>query len=89
MKFPRLGSPTQAAIEHYNLFHPDFAASLSGEDRLLIDLECLSEYNKMEIEAQNKARKDSEFSKSYPGAEPFPDQETRWARAMAATKKVD
>ena len=87
LKFPRLGTPTQAAIEHYKLFHPDFVKSLTGEDLLQLDLACLSEHNRLEAEAYEKQKNDSNWSSKHPGAEPFPDNATMWERATAAVEE--
>jgi hypothetical protein len=84
LKFPKLGTPTQAAISHYNLFDPDFVKSLTGEDLLKLDLECLYEHNQREIDQLEKSQKDSEFKSKHPGAENYPDQATRWEKAKIA-----
>jgi len=62
--------------------------SLSGIDRMILDMECLSEYNRREKEAYEKDRKDSSFKGAHPGAENYPDKETMWQKAIQATKKV-
>ena len=87
LKFPRLGAPTQAAIEHYKLFHPDFVNTLTGKDLLHLDLACLAENNRLEAEAYEKARKDSNFKNEHPGAENYPDRETMWEKAKRAAQK--
>ena len=82
-----LGTPTQA-FRHYNIFSDEFMDSLSGIDRMILDMECLSEYNRREKEAYEKDRKDSSFKGAHPGAENYPDRETMWQKAIQATKKV-
>ena len=53
---------------------------------MLIDLACLTEHNRREREELDKSQDAESFRAEHPGAEPFPDQETRWAKAIAATK---
>jgi len=82
-----LGTPTQAARDYYHFFHPDWWDSLTGEDLFQIDMGCLSEYNRLEAEEYEKQRKDGDFKAKHPGAENYPDKDTMWAKARAATKK--
>ena len=81
--FPGLVSPSKAAKE-YGFFHPDFWASLNGEDLFQLDLDCLSEHNRLEIEQMEKSQKDNDFKSKHPGAENYPDMATRWEKAEAA-----
>ena len=82
-----LGTPTQAARDYYHFFHPDWWASLSGEDLYQIDMGCLSEHNRLEAEEYEKQKKDGDWSSKHPGAEPYGDPETRWERAAATVEE--
>jgi hypothetical protein len=79
-----LGTPTQA-LRHYCQCGT-FLDSLSGTDRMILDMACLSEYNRREAEAYEKQKKDGDWSSKHPGAEKYPDKDTMWAKAKAATK---
>jgi hypothetical protein len=50
---------------------------------------CLSEHNRLEMEAYERQKKDSNWNHDHPGAEPFPDQATRWSNAAAALIEVE
>jgi hypothetical protein len=74
------------AAQHY---YPNLFEDISGEELLQIDLECMYEANRREIEAGEKQKKDSDWGSKHPGAEPFPDRDTMWANAKAAKKKAE
>jgi hypothetical protein len=62
---------------------------MTGEDKMILDMACLSEYNRREKEAYDKQKKDGDWSSKHPGAEAYPDKETMWEKARAAAKKKD
>ena len=76
LKFPRLGTPTEAA-KHYGLLSDEFLDNLTGPGRFMLDLACLSEVNRRDNERQEKTRKDREYSSQYPGCKRY-EGEDKW-----------
>ena len=56
---------------------------------MVLDMACLSEYNRREKEEYEKSKKDGDWSSKHPGAEPFPDKETMWEKAKRASRGED
>ncbi len=53
---------------------------------MILDMACLSEYNRREKEAYEKQQKKDSFRAEHPGAEAYPDKETMWEKARKAAK---
>jgi hypothetical protein len=79
--FPALGTPTMAA-RHYGQFPEEFFEDLSKDQVFSLDIAALSEHNRREAEAMEKARKEGKTEKKYSM------REAR-AKAMGYLKKKD